>query len=132
MVKVIKRNASILERTQASTIDILLIILLMYLFSLFFENIGFVPTWIRKWLFLTLFVFYQPIFNSFGTTFGNYIIKIRVRKISNSDHRINIIQSFLRYFFKTIFGWISFLTIFMNKKNRAIHDYIGGSVVIKI
>ena len=53
-------------------------------------------------------------------------------KISNPQKRINIFQSFLRYFFKTIFEWISFITIFISKNNRSIHDYIGGSIVVKV
>ena len=90
------------------------------------------PDSIRMWLFLILFVFYEPVCNAFGTTLGNYIVKIRVRKFANPQKRINIVQSFIRYFFKMLFGWFSFITIFRSKDNRAIHDYMGGSVMIKI
>jgi uncharacterized RDD family membrane protein YckC len=127
-----ERKAFLLERVQAITIDTSLIIFVMYTFSILFECFGHVPDWMRMWLFLILFVFYEPICTAFGTTLGNYVIKIRVRRISNPEKRINIIRAFLRYFFKTIFGWFSFITIFTSKNNRAIHDYIGGSVMIKV
>ena len=127
-----ERDAFLLERVQAITIDTLMIIFLMYTFSIVFEFIDHVPDSIRMWLFLILFVFYEPVCNAFGTTLGNYIVKIRVRKFSNRQMRINIVQSFIRYFFKMLFGWISFITIFRSKSNRAIHDYMGGSVMIKI
>ena len=51
-----------------------------YIFSIVFEFIDHVPDSIRMWLFLILFVFYEPVCNAFGTTLGNYIVKIRVRK----------------------------------------------------
>ena len=106
-----------MERTKATTIDILSIIVIMYVSSLLFESIGNVSADVRKWLFLSLFVFYEPVCTTFGTTLGNYIVKIRVRKVSNNEKNINIIRSFLRYFFKMIFGWFSFLTIFTSKQN---------------
>lgn len=127
-----ERNAFLLERVQAITIDTLMIIFLMYTFSIVFEFFDYISPTIRMWLFLILFVFYEPVCNAFGTTLGNYIVKIRVRKFSNDQKRINIVQSFIRYFFKMLFGWFSFITIFSSKNNRALHDYIGGSVMIKI
>ncbi|NMH26849.1 RDD family protein [Flavobacterium silvaticum] len=126
------RSASILERIQARTVDTLFIIYVMYLTALLFPNSEDLPVWSRKWIFLGLFVFYDPACNSLGTTVGNYFIGIRVRKHSNPEKRINIIRSFFRYLFKILFYWISFITIFFTKKNRAIHDFIGGSTVIKI
>lgn len=127
-----QRNAYLLERVKAITIDSLMIIFLMYTFSILFDFFDNVPSWVRKWLFLSLFVFYEPICNSFFTTVGNYFMKIRVRKSSDISKRINIFSAFLRYFFKFVFGWVSFITIFFNKRNRAIHDYVAGSVMVKI
>ena len=121
----------ILERIKAITIDTLMIILLMYVFSLVLEKFENVPDWVRVTLFLGLFVFYEPIFSTYGATLGNYVMNIRVRKISNSLKRINIFQGFIRYFFKALFGWFTFSSIFFSKRNRAIHDLIAGTITIK-
>lgn len=126
------RNASLLDRAKASTIDILLLIFLMYSFSIAFEFFENVSAHIRKWLMIFLFLIYEPLANSIGTTFGNYMMDIRVRKAKDELKNLNIFQSFFRYIFKILFGWFSFVTIFFNKRNRAIHDFVGGSVMIKV
>ncbi|MGV8993579.1 MAG: hypothetical protein ACOH1O_05705 [Flavobacterium sp.] len=66
------RNASLLDRAKASTIDILLLIFLMYSFSIAFEFFENVSAHIRKWLMIFLFLIYEPLANSIGTTFGKY------------------------------------------------------------
>lgn len=121
----------ILERVQAIAIDTCLIIVLMFTFSVTLEFFDHVPNWIRTSLFLGLFIFYEPICTTFGATLGNYILDIRVRKNFNSGKQINLIQAFIRYFFKMLFGWLSFLSIFTNKKKRALHDLVSGTVMIK-
>lgn len=126
-----QRNATLLERTKASLIDVLLIVFLMYSFSIAFEFFDNVPVNFRKWLMIFLFLIYEPLANTIYTTFGNYIMDIRVRKVSDTAKNLNIFNSFFRYLFKTLFGWFSFITIFFTKDSRAIHDFIGGSVVVK-
>jgi uncharacterized RDD family membrane protein YckC len=55
-----------------------------------------------------------------------------VKDHSDTHRRIGVFASFIRYVFKTVLGWLSFLTITANKERRAIHDLISGSVVINI
>lgn len=43
-----------------------------------------------------------------------------------------LILSVLRFVFKLLLGWISFLTVHANPKRRAIHDMVGHSVMIDI
>lgn len=55
---------------------------------------------------------------------------IRVRKISNTNKKINIGQAYLRFIAKTLLGWISFFTINSNAERRAMHDLASGSVMV--
>lgn len=94
----------VLKRVQAITIDTCLIIVLMFTFTITLEYFENVPNWIRASLFSGLFLLYEPICSTFGATLGNYFLDIRVRKNSNSGKQINLIQAFIRYFFKMLFG----------------------------
>jgi uncharacterized RDD family membrane protein YckC len=66
-----------------------------------------------------------------GATLGNYIKGIRVRQNGTVTQRINFFQAFIRYVFKMLLGWVSFLTIHSNPQKRAIHDIVAGSVMIR-
>jgi uncharacterized RDD family membrane protein YckC len=103
----------------------------MLLFTDILEMFDNVPNWVRITLFVCLLM-YEPICIAFGGTFGNLKMKIRVRKNSDVSKPINIVQSIIRYFFKVLLGWISFLAIFMSPKSRTLHDMICGSIMIKV
>jgi uncharacterized RDD family membrane protein YckC len=120
---------TLLSRIQSITIDTLLLIAFMAIFTIMLDGYKNVPDSLRMWLFISL-IMYEPLCTTFGATYGNYKLGIRVRKNSDESKRINIFQALIRYFFKTIFGWISFLGIFTNSKKRAFHDQISGSVMI--
>jgi uncharacterized RDD family membrane protein YckC len=60
------------------------------------------------------------------------MMKIRVRKYARHGERINLLQAYVRYIFKSGLGWLSFLTVHTNKERRAIHDIIAGSVMIEL
>jgi uncharacterized RDD family membrane protein YckC len=122
---------SVLDRTKSTLIDTIIIIACMILFTDILDMFKNVPNWTRATLFIALLM-YEPICTTFGATLGNDKMKIRVRKISDSTQSINIFQAIIRYFFKVIFGWISFITIFMSPKSRTLHDIISGSVMIKV
>lgn len=120
-----------IERIQSILIDSVLIIACMILFSDILSNFKNVPNWLRALLLISLFL-YEPIMTTFGGTIGNNIKGIRVRQNSDETQSINLFQALIRYFFKLIFGWLSFITIFSSSKKRAIHDIISGTVMIKI
>jgi hypothetical protein len=101
--------------------------LLTHLFSIF-KN---VPDEIRLSAFLLLFGGYEPICTAFGATLGHYLTRIRVRKLSDTSQRINILQSFIRYPIKVALGMYAYLSISRNPQRRAIHDLARGSVMIK-
>ncbi|WP_281632121.1 RDD family protein [Flavobacterium luteolum] len=121
----------LLERIQSILIDSVLIIACMIIFSDVLSNFKDVPDWLRAVLLIALFM-YEPIATTFGGTIGNNIKSIRIRKKSDETKSINILQAIIRYSFKLLLGWLSFISIFSSSKKRAIHDIISGTVVIKI
>ncbi|MEO8240292.1 MAG: RDD family protein [Flavobacterium sp.] len=120
-----------LERIQSILIDSVLIVACMIIFSDILSGFKNVPDWFRAILLISLFL-YEPIATTFGGTIGNNVKGIRVRKDSDDTKQINILQALIRYFFKLLFGWLSFITIFFNSKKRAIHDILSGTVMIKV
>jgi uncharacterized RDD family membrane protein YckC len=126
-----EKYPTILDRTKSTLVDTILLIACMFIFTDILTNFSDIPGWVKPLLFLSLLM-YEPICTTFGATIGNHKNKIRVRKISDTSKRLNIFQSIIRYFFKLVLGWLSFITIFVNPKNRAMHDLISGSVMIKV
>ena len=108
--------ATLLDRTKASFIDVLLLLFLMYTFSIAFEFFDNVPVNLRKWLMIFIFLIYEPLANTIYTTFGNYIMGITVRKVIDTSKNLYIFKSFFRCLFKILFGWFSFITIFSKSK----------------
>jgi hypothetical protein len=126
------RFPTLVDRTQSTFIDTVLIVILMFALSSALEQVSNPPDWIRIVLFFSLFGIYEPICTTLGCTFGNYCKKIRVRRANNPSRRINILQAFVRYVLKITLGWISFLTMHGNAERRAIHDFAAGSVMIRV
>ena len=126
-----EKSPFMLERIQSILIDSVLIIACMIIFSDMLSGFKNVPDWLRAVLLISIFL-YEPIATTIGGTIGNNIKGIRVRKDSDDTKQINIFQALIRYFFKLLFGWLSFITIFSNSKKRAIHDILSGTVMIKV
>jgi uncharacterized RDD family membrane protein YckC len=120
------------DRIQSSFIDGIVIIIMMFVFAAVLDKYEHVPDWIRIALFALLFVIYEPLSMTIGCTLGNFIKGIRVRKNGNTAKRINILQAIIRYPVKIFLGWLSFITIGVDAKRRAIHDMVAGSVMIKL
>ncbi|PIF59488.1 RDD family protein [Flavobacterium sp. 2] len=120
----------LLERIQSILIDSILIIACMILISDVLSNFKNVPDWLRAVLLILIFL-YEPIMTTFGGTIGNNIKRIQIRKNSDKTQSINFFQAIIRYFFKLLLGWLSFITIFSSNKKRAVHDIISGTVMIK-
>src|SRR5450432_2752269 len=120
------------DRIQSTFIDTLLIVVLMFLFASVLDSYNNVPDWVRIAMFASLFVAYEPLCMTFGSTLGNFIKGIRVRKNGDPAKRINFFQAIIRYPIKVLLGWLSFLTIGADPKRRAIHDMASGSVMIKL
>ncbi|MGN6494428.1 MAG: RDD family protein [Agriterribacter sp.] len=120
------------ERIQSTFIDTIFIVILMFIFASVLDRFENVPDGVRITLFVLVWIVYDPVCTSLGFTLGNYIKGLRVRQHENVDKKINVFQAALRYLIKIFLGWISFLTINTNKEKRALHDFVAGSVVIKV
>lgn len=125
-----KQYPSILERMKSTTIDTVIIIAFIFLMSEILNSFENVPTYVRVMIFALVFL-YEPICTTFGATIGNDKMEIRVRSSSDHSKKINFLQAVLRFTFKFLLGWLSFITIFSSNKSRTIHDYLSGSVMVK-
>lgn len=112
-----------LERIQSILIDSVLIVACMIIFSDILSGFKNVPDWLRAILLISLFL-YEPIATTFGGTIGNNIKGIRVRKDSDDTKQINIFQALIRYLFKLLFGWLSFITIFSSSKKELFMTFL--------
>jgi uncharacterized RDD family membrane protein YckC len=119
------------ERVQSTFIDTLFIVIMMFIFGSILERYENAPDWIRIALFFGIWGVYEPVCTTLGFTIGNYMKGIRVRRVSDTSRKINILQAFFRYLIKMSLGWISFLTIHTNPERRALHDLAVGSVMIR-
>lgn len=119
------------DRVQSTFIDSLFILSMMFVLSTVLERYDNPPNWIRIALFFGIWFVYEPVCTSLGFTIGNYLKNIRVKRMANTNKKINIIQAIFRYVLKFSLGWISFLTMHFNPQRRAIHDLAAGSVMIR-
>src|SRR4030095_13633888 len=126
------RYPTIAKRVQSIFVDLLFIVILMFAAAKIIDLFGDAPDWVRIVLFLGLWGVYEPFCTAYACTIGNYLLKIRVRKISHPSERINLFQAYMRYIFKSSLGWLSFLTVHTNEERRAIHDLVAGSVMIEL
>jgi len=120
---------SLTDRIKSTMTDLLFILFLSSIIALALNNIN-VPDWVRALLFISLLFIYEPVAQTLGCTLGNYIMGIRTRQSTNHSKGINIAQAYIRFIIKSLLGWVSFFTIYSNKKRRAIHDMAANSVVI--
>lgn len=121
----------LIKRFQSLIVDQVLLITCMFIISNLFgtseeESNGA----LRGFLFLGLFVIYEPFCLSVGTTVGNLAAGIRVRRFKNEEKHLSLANSYVRFVVKLILGVISFFTVTSNKSKRAIHDFASGSIVI--
>ena len=80
---------------------------------------------------LFIVVLYDPLFTSlFGGTVGHMMNGIRVKRQQNEEKNILFPLALIRFGVKFLLGWISLLTVTGNKKRKAIHDMLVGSVVV--
>lgn len=122
---------TLLERMKSTTIDMVILIAAMYFISEGLNLFNNVPNYIRASFFVAILL-YEPLCTAFGATIGNDKMEIRVRRNSDHSKRINLFQAIIRFTIKVLFGWLSFITFLFNKKSRAIHDFLSGSVMVRV
>lgn len=121
---------TLVTRFKSTFIDLLVVILAMGISSFILDKFDNVPDWVTIVLFVGIWIMYEPLCTSLGATVGNLLMGVGVRRVADTDRRISFPAAVFRYAFKTLLGWVSFLTIHSNKERRAIHDMVGGSVVV--
>ncbi|MEP5338442.1 MAG: RDD family protein [Algibacter sp.] len=123
--------AKIFDRVKAAVIDGIVIIGLMYSASQMLNGFDAVEIYIRVLIFVFIFLIYEPVLVSFfGATVGHFFSNIMVKQERNHSKNINIFRAIPRFIVKYILGWISLLTVNGNEKKQALHDFVGGSVVL--
>lgn len=122
------RYAGFWSRLLAHNIDLLPILLLYYLVSFI------VPRSDYDYLFIAgIYFSYHILFelSPLQATPGKKWAKIKV--VNNKGQRISIFQAVIRNISKILsllllFG--GFIAILFNNKRKALHDYIGGTLVL--
>jgi len=122
---------SLVRRFASTLIDVFFLLSIPLIISSLGFDLAFIPKYGKVIIFI-LFYIYEPICNALGCTLGQYLLKIRVRKMHKLDKRLNIFQALLRHLVKIGLGAVSFFTITGNDERRAIHDELSKSVVIKL
>lgn len=122
---------TILERIKSTTIDTIIIIAFMYFASEILNSFENVPDYVRMILFVGILL-YEPILTVLGATIGNEKMDIRVRCSKNHSKKINFFQAVIRFIFKFSIGWLSFITFFFSDERRTIHDYVSGSIMVRV
>jgi uncharacterized RDD family membrane protein YckC len=125
------KYGSLINRVKAILIDFIILIGFGVLVSMLFAKFENVPNYFRIIAFVLIFILYDPLCTSLlGGTAGHFLMGLRVRRSSDETKRIIFPVAIARFLAKVILGSISLLTVTGNKKSRAIHDSIAGSVVI--
>jgi uncharacterized RDD family membrane protein YckC len=116
------------RRYVSSLIDGLLLIAMLIVGALLLQGEGLATA--RVAVFIFVFLAYEPLLTSQGLTLGQYLTGIRVRRLDDVTRRIPLYAAYIRYLVKIPLGFVSFLTMSFNERQRAIHDFAAGSVVV--
>ena len=121
----------ILSRTKAAITDYLLIMVMMLIFSYFFELLEIVSSTPKIVAFLFIFFLYDPLLSAtVGGTVGHQLMGLHISKVTDESKNISFPFAVIRFALKVALGWISLLLILSDNKGRAIHDMAVGSVVV--
>lgn len=122
---------NLVTRIKALMADIVVLLILMVCITYVFANFESVPDNGRMIAFIFIFYLYDPILTSLsGGTIGHHLLGLRVKREDGSGKNLLLYMAILRFVIKSLLGWLSLLTVTGNDKKRAIHDYIGQSVVV--
>jgi len=121
----------IIERVKAVLIDMVILLAFMFGMTKLFSQFENVNDQFRIVAAVFIAFIYDPLFTSlFGGTLGHFAVGIRVKRANNENKNILFPLALVRYLFKVYLGWISLITVYFNKRSKAIHDMVVGSVVI--
>jgi uncharacterized RDD family membrane protein YckC len=106
-------------------------IILISIASVLIEKQGNIPYLDTCRNFCLLLYIYEPLLIALaGGTIGHHILGVRIKKVKQSEKKINMLQASIRFITKITLGWLSFLTVTGSPRKRAIHDMASGSIVL--
>lgn len=120
---------TILRRYVSTSIDMVFILILFAVFITVLQGHNDINSGMIIRIGIVLLFFYEPVLTSRLCTIGQKITGIRIRKI-DSGERLSIYRACLRTIVKLALGIVSFFSIPVTRKRRALHDFPAGSVVI--
>lgn len=124
---------SLVERIKALFVDMVIILIIFTATTLFIDAFGDIPDFAKGFILIFMLYLYDPVLTSFtGSTLGHKVMKLKVREYQDPEKKISLVRALLRFMTKGLLGWISFLTVTSNKRKRAIHDMVGGSIVLRV
>lgn len=118
----------ILRRYLATSIDVVFILYAFTIFIFILQGYNESETRGIIWIGIVILFLYEPLFTSRLCTIGQKIMGIRVRR-TDSGERLSMPRACVRTIVKLMLGIISFFSIPVTRKRRAIHDFAAGSVV---
>ncbi|MGQ3012834.1 MAG: RDD family protein [Flavobacteriales bacterium] len=126
-----KEYPGILDRIKAITGDTFIFVVLLYLTAIALASFEQLPSFIKPLCIALICILYDPLMVAFtGGTIGHKMVGIHVKKESDETKNIPFHLALLRFIIKATLGWVAFLSIGANARNRAIHDLASGSVVL--
>ncbi|KXX72189.1 RDD family protein [Flammeovirga sp. SJP92] len=119
------------SRIKASAIDGLVMGAVLILILQLFSN-G--ENGLEIFIFFSIITLvYEPILLTlYSATIGQRLMGIIVRNNADFTKRVNLFRAVLRAVTKYTLGWLSFFTINLNNRHRAIHDFVGDSIVLNL
>ncbi|HYG03609.1 MAG TPA: RDD family protein [Chryseosolibacter sp.] len=124
---------NLVTRIKALFIDVVVMLAIFTATTIFIDTFGDIPNFVKGSIAIFMFYLYDPILTTYtGSTLGQKIMKLKVRRYQYPEKHISLTQALLRFITKGLLGWVSFLTVTGNKRKRAIHDIVSGSIVMKV
>jgi uncharacterized RDD family membrane protein YckC len=123
------RYPTILRRCIATSIDMFLVFSAFIFFVHAYQADGVLASTIEFWIGVVVLLSYEPVLTGTLCTLGQKITGIRVRKMESGE-RISIPYAYLRSIVKLLLGIVSFFSIPVTRKRRALHDFAARSVVV--
>ena len=123
---------SLVVRIKAVFIDLVILLLVFAVTSVIMDAVENVSPFIKGSIAVFMLYLYDPVFTAFTAgTIGHKIMKLKIKRLKDSDKNISLFAALLRFLVKGTLGWISFFTVTGNANKRAIHDLISGSIMLK-
>jgi uncharacterized RDD family membrane protein YckC len=123
---------NLVVRIKAAFIDLSILLTTFAVASFFTDIMSNIPTVVKGAVAVFMFFLYDPMLTAFtGGTIGHKLMKLRIKRFSDSRRNISFLSATIRFLIKGILGWVSFFTVTGNSNKRAIHDIASGSITLK-